>query len=83
MADDEDARLFKKYQPTITEPIAVRAASDYAAGNEIMSLATRRAGIDGVILLLATDSEVIGPFVMSRLCARELCARLLAEGHGP
>lgn len=79
----EEKRLFQKHQPVITEVMVVRAARDWDEGNEILSLATRSAGIDSIILLLATDAELRGPFLLTPLCARELCARLLAAGFGP
>jgi hypothetical protein len=79
----EEESDFKKYRPTITEATVVKAAEAFGLGGEIVSLSTRSAGIDAVILLLATDSELHGPYLLNAVCARELCASLLAEGFGP
>ena len=80
MTEESD---FKKYQPKLTEVTVVQAAQAWGQGDEILSLIGKRTAIDGFILLLATDSEVRGPYLMNATCARELCARLLAEGFGP
>jgi hypothetical protein len=74
---------FERYRPTINEVMVVKLAQEFGLGGEIVSLSTRTAGIDAIILLFATDSELRGPFLLNAVCARELCARLLAEGFGP
>jgi hypothetical protein len=80
---DDDARLFEKYRPKITEVTVVDAAREYGEGNEIVSLAGQQTGLDAFILLLATDAETRGPFLLSAYVARELCAQLIAAGFGP
>jgi hypothetical protein len=74
---------FKKYQPNLTEATVVKAAEAWGRGDEILSLNGKRTAIDAFILLLATDAEIHGPFLMKAKCARALCAFLLAEGFGP
>ena len=80
MTDDSD---FKKYRPNLTEVTVVKAAEAYGRGDEILSLNGKRTAIDSFILLLANDAETHGPYLMNAVCARELCALLLAEGFGP
>lgn len=80
MTDESD---FKKYRPSITEVTIVEAANAYGIGDEILSLNVKRAGLNSLVLVLATDSETRGPFLLNATCARELCALLLSEGHGP
>lgn len=80
MTEESD---FKNYHPSITEVTVVQAVQSYGRGDEILSLNGKRTGIDAFILLLATDAETHGPFLLNRACARELCALLLAEGFGP
>lgn len=80
---NEEARLFERFQPEITEETVVQAASAYGMGNEIISLAGRETALDSFILLLATDAETKGPFLLSGHAARELCVRLIAAGFGP
>ena len=80
MTDDSD---FKKYRPNLTEVTIIKAAEVYGRGDEILSLNGKRTAIDAFILLLATDAETYGPYLMNVVCARELCALLLAEGFGP
>ena len=79
----EEESDFKKYRPNVTEVMVAKLAQEYGLGGEIVSLGTRNAGLDSIILLLATDSGLRGPFLLNAVCARELCARLLAEGFGP
>jgi hypothetical protein len=74
---------FKKYRPKLTEVTVVKAAEAYGRGDEILSLNGKRTAIDAFILLLATDGETHGPYLMNVVCARELCALLQAEGFGP
>jgi hypothetical protein len=80
VTDESD---FEKYRPNLTEVTVVQAAKYYGQGDEILSLSGKRTAIDGFILLLATDSEVQGPFLMNAMCARALCALLVDEGFGP
>lgn len=76
---------FIKYRPKITEVTIVNAVKEWSSGNEILSLDGKRTGIDAFVLLLSTDSEVLGPYLLNSVCARELCALLLSEdfGHPP
>jgi hypothetical protein len=74
---------FRKYRPALTEVTVVRAAQAHGRGDEILSLKGKRAALDAFTLLLATDTETHGPYLMNVVCARELCALLLAEGFGP
>jgi hypothetical protein len=74
---------FEKYRPNITEVTVVAAAQAYGLGDDILSLNGRRVALDSFILLLATDAETHGPYLMNAVCARELCALLLAGGFGP
>ncbi len=80
MTDESD---FRKYSPSITELTVLKAAQEYGVGNEILSLNGQRTAIDAFILLLSDDSRTHGPFLMNAVCARELCALLIAEGFGP
>jgi hypothetical protein len=80
MTDESD---FIKYRPKITEVTGVKAAQAYGQGDEILSLNGKITAIDAFILLLATDAETHGPYLMNAVCARELCALLLTEGFGP
>lgn len=80
MSDEDDLR---NYRPVITEVTMVRAAEAYGRGDEILSLSGKRTAIDSFVLLLANDTEPLGPFLMNAVCARELCALLLSEGFGP
>jgi hypothetical protein len=74
---------FEKYRPNLTEVTVAKAAEAYGCGDEILSLNGKRTAIDAFILLLATDDETHGPYLINVVCARELCALLLAEGFGP
>ena len=74
---------FKKYLPAITEVTVLKAAETYGLDEEILSLNGRGVALDAFILLLATGDEARGPFLLNGVCARELCALLLAEGFGP
>jgi hypothetical protein len=80
MTDESD---FIKYRPSITEVTVLQAAQAYGLGDEILSLNGKQTAIDSFILLLANDTETIGPYLMNAKCARELCALLLDEGFGP
>ena len=73
---------FIKYRPQLTEVTVIQAAQAYGLGDEILSLNGKRTAIDAFILLLANDTETFG-YLMNAVCARELCALLLAEGFGP
>lgn len=74
---------FEKYRSNVTEVTVVQAAEGWGLGNEILSINGKRTAIDAFILLLATDSQVHGPFLMNGVCARALCALLVTEGFGP
>jgi hypothetical protein len=80
MTDESD---FLEYRPNLTEVTSIEAAKSYGEGNEILSLNGKAVAINHFILLLATDSRRFGPYLMNAVCARELCALLLAEGFGP
>ena len=73
---------FIKYRPQLTEVTVIQAAQAYGLGDEILSLNGKRTAIDAFILLLANGTETFG-YLMNVVCARELCALLLAEGFGP
>ena len=77
-----DRTDFIKYQPKITEVTIVEAAQSYGRGDEILSLSGKRTAIDAFVLLLSTDSETIGPFILNSVCARELYSILFSEGFG-
>jgi hypothetical protein len=74
---------FIKYRPNVTEVTVVEAAHAYGRGDEILSLNGQHTAIDAFILLLSTDADVHGPYLLNSKCARELCALLLSEGFGP
>ncbi len=80
---DGDEANFVRYRPSLTEVTVVQAAEAYGRGDEILSLNGKRTALDAFILLLATDAETHGPYLMNAACARELCALLVAEGFGP
>jgi hypothetical protein len=80
MTDEYD---FKKYRPNLTEVTVVKAAEAWGLGDEILSLNGKRTAIDAFILVLSTDDRTHGPYLMNAMCARALCALLLAEGFGP
>ena len=80
MAADED---FKKYLPKITESTIVKAAQAFGEGGELLSLDGKRTALDAFVLQLATDGQVLGPFLLNKVCARELCAMLINAGFGP
>lgn len=80
MTDEEN---FIKYRPKVTEATIVKAAEAWAQGDEILSLAGKRTALDAFVILLASDCENLGPFLLNATCARELCALLIAEGFGP
>jgi len=82
MSKDEESE-FKKYHPIITEVTTVEAAQAFGIGDEIVSLNGKGTAIDAFILLLATRDETMGPYLMNAVCARELCALLLAADFGP
>jgi|HubBroStandDraft_6_1064221.scaffolds.fasta_scaffold46241_5 hypothetical protein len=77
---DEDQQRFQRYFPKITTLTDVAGARSFGEGNEVFSLNSKRVAIDGFMLLLATDSEVFWPFVMSSICARRLYAQLKDAG---
>lgn len=79
MTEESD---FEKYRPNLTEVTVVQAVEAYGRGDEILSLNGKRIAIDAFILLVASDAETHG-YLMNRVCARELCALLVAEGFGP
>lgn len=83
MGKIEDESAFIKYRPKVTEVTSVEAAKSWGEGNEILSLNGKRAALDAFILLLSTDAEVHGPYLMNSVCARELCTLLISEGFGP
>jgi len=74
---------FETFRPRITEVTVYHAASTFGQGGEILSLDGKRTAIDSFILQLATDNEVIGPYLLNATCARALCRLLIAEGFGP
>jgi hypothetical protein len=74
---------FIKYRPKLTEVTVVEAAQAYGRGDEILSLNGKRTAIDAFILLLSTDAETHGPYLLNSTCARELCGLLISEGFGP
>jgi hypothetical protein len=80
---NDEERAFRRFQPQLDERTSVEAAQSFGLGNEIVSLNTKQAGLDSLILLLATDSEIQGPFLLNQICARELCAQLIGAGFGP
>jgi hypothetical protein len=73
---------FQKYRPKITEGTVFQASEAFGRGDEILSLNGKRTAIDAFILLLANDTESRA-FLMTGVCARELCGLLLADGFGP
>ncbi len=77
---DEDQQRFQRYFPEFTALTDLAGARSFGEGNEIMSLNSKRIALDGFMLLLATDSEVLGPFVMSATCARRLSSQLKDAG---
>lgn len=79
----EEELKFTDCWPKITEVTSVIASEAFNRGLGIVSLDGKRVGINGFMLLMATKSEPLGPFVMNSVCARELCALLLREGFGP
>lgn len=74
MTEESD---FQKYRPKLTEVTVVQTAEAWGQGDEILSLNGKRTGLSHFILLLATDVETHGPFLINGVCARELCALLL------
>ena len=80
MSEESD---FKRYRPPITEVTIVQAAQAWGLGDDILSLNGKHTALDAFILLLATDSAILGPFLLKGVCARELCALLVAAGFGP
>jgi hypothetical protein len=78
-----DKSDFMKYRPNLTEVTVTKAAEAYGRGDEILSLNGKRTALDAFILLLANDTETQGPFLLNAVCARELCALLIAAGFGP
>jgi hypothetical protein len=74
---------FQKYRPAINELTVVHAKSHYDSGDEILSLNGKSTALSHFILMLATKSETFGPYLMNGVCARALCALLVAEGFGP
>ena len=74
---------FRKYRPDVTAVTSVQAGQHWNYGNEILSLNGKRAALSHFILMLATDSDTFGPYIMNGVCARELCALLANEGFGP
>jgi hypothetical protein len=78
-----DQANLSKYRPKITEATVVESAQAYGIGDETLSVNGKRTAIDAFILMLATDAETHGPFLMNATCARELCAILITEGFGP
>jgi hypothetical protein len=74
---------FEKYRPQLTEAMVTRAAQAYGRGDEILSLNGQRTALNAFILLLATDAQTFGPYLMNGVCARELCGLLVAGGFGP
>lgn len=70
----------EKYRPEITEMTILKAAQDWGAGNEIVSLNGRETALDSFVLVLATDGEALGPFLLNRSCARELYGLLEDAG---
>ena len=79
----EEESDFKKYRPKVTELTSAQAAQHYGQGEEILSLNGKRVALSHFILMLATETEEFGPYLMNGVCARELCALLVAEGFGP
>jgi hypothetical protein len=78
-----DQSDFEKYCPKLTEVTVVQAGQTYGRGDEILSLNGQRTALNAFILLLATDAETLRPYLLNGVCARELCALLVAEGFGP
>jgi hypothetical protein len=74
---------FKKYRRNLTEVTVVEAAAAWGRGDDIRSLNGKRTALSAFILLLATDADTLGPYLMNGVRARELCALLVAEGFGP
>lgn len=74
---------FDKFRPTITEVMVAQVASQFGAGGEVLSIDGKRTGLDAFIIQLASDSELFGPYLLNATTAKELCARLIAEGFGP
>jgi hypothetical protein len=79
MADESD---FQRLQPKITELTSVHAKQHYDQGEEILSLNGKRVALSHFILMLATETEEFGPYLMNSVCARALYALLEAEGFG-
>lgn len=73
----------EKYRPRLTDVEIVKAAEVYSRGDEILSLNGKRTAIDAFVLILATDSQSFGPFLLNGVCARELCALLADAGYEP
>jgi hypothetical protein len=74
---------FQRLQPKITELTSAQAKQHYDDGEEILSLNGKRVALSHFILMLATDKEVFGPYLLNSVCARALHAILEAEGFGP
>ena len=74
---------FQRLQPKITELTSVQAKQHYDQGEEILSLNGKRAALSHFILILATETEEFGPYLLNSVCARSLYALLEAEDFGP
>lgn len=74
---------FETHFPKITETTIIDAVRVFGSGHQVVSLNGKATGLDAFVMMLATDSETAGPFLLTGFCARELCARLLAAGFGP
>jgi hypothetical protein len=83
MTVESEESDFIEYRPEITQPTVIEAAQAWGSVGEIRSLNGQGTALDSFILLLATDAEVHGPYLLNSVCARELCRLLLSEGFGP
>jgi hypothetical protein len=74
---------FINYRPNLTEVTVVKAAQAFGTGDEILSLNGKGTALNAFILLLSTEANVFGPYLLNSVCARELCDLLISAGFGP
>jgi hypothetical protein len=80
---ETDEQLFQRFQPRLNEVTEAKAAEFFYSTHGIQSLNGKLSAIDAFTLVLATDSEQYGPYVLNAVSARALCRLLMEHGFGP
>ena len=80
MSDEE---LYQRFLPKLTEVTELSSANFYHDTGGVVSANGKRSALDAFTLVLATDEQEFGPFLLNAVAAQGLCRLLVEHGFGP